>query len=286
MISVITITYNRAKLLEQAISSVLAQDFKDFEYIIIDDGSMDETKQVIEKFSNDKIRYFHYEHCGRLSVLRNRGLHSAKGEMIAFLDSDDSWEPGYLSTITRLLQPPQVKAVISNCKIRAQDNTRVLMGENFRADPEDSLLHRKFSDDSFVIYPSAFSFKKLSGLTFNEGMRHGDNDLFLRMLALSGTSINPEPLVNIRKHDDNMSAKPDLESSFIQAYFEEFQSLDHLLKEKKISASFYRKIYAKYAYKLANNLSSLGMKKEAKEYYIKSLKMSFTFKSLVRTLLS
>ena len=90
-VSVVTPTYNRARFLPDAVSSVLAQTYADLELIIVDDGSVDQTRKVLEPFFSDKrVRYFFQENQGQ-SHARNLALEKAKGDFIAFLDSDDLW---------------------------------------------------------------------------------------------------------------------------------------------------------------------------------------------------
>jgi len=87
-VSVIIPTYNRAQLLQKAIESVLGQSFKDFEIIVIDDGSTDNTRDLVTN-CQPAVRYFYQENRG-FSASRNRGVQLANGEYIAFLDSDDT----------------------------------------------------------------------------------------------------------------------------------------------------------------------------------------------------
>lgn len=94
--SIITPTYNRAHLLERTINTVLAQDFADFELIIVDDGSTDNTKGIIERFKDERIRYIYQEN-GERGKARNTGTLNAKGEYVFFLDSDDLIYPNHLS---------------------------------------------------------------------------------------------------------------------------------------------------------------------------------------------
>tara|TARA_R110000850_G_scaffold264954_2_gene394285 strand:- start:2489 stop:3364 length:876 start_codon:yes stop_codon:yes gene_type:complete len=95
-VSVVTPTYNRARFLPDAVSSVLAQTYGDFELIILDDGSSDDTREVLEPFLADRrVRYFYQKNQGQ-SHARNHALDQAAGEFIAFLDSDDLWEPSKL----------------------------------------------------------------------------------------------------------------------------------------------------------------------------------------------
>ncbi|RLJ09520.1 MAG: glycosyltransferase family 2 protein [Candidatus Aenigmatarchaeota archaeon] len=95
--SVIIPTYNRAEFLKIAVESVLEQDFDDFELLVIDDGSTDNTKQIIENINNPKIRYFYQQNQGPSSA-RNLGIKQAKGEWLCFLDSDDRFRKNKLST--------------------------------------------------------------------------------------------------------------------------------------------------------------------------------------------
>jgi glycosyltransferase involved in cell wall biosynthesis len=90
-VSVVIPTYNRADKVGNAIKSVLAQTVHDREVIVVDDGSSDDTEKVLAKAFGDRIRYYTQANQGA-SVARNRGIEEARGEWIAFLDSDDTWE--------------------------------------------------------------------------------------------------------------------------------------------------------------------------------------------------
>lgn len=95
-VSVIIPTYNRAHLIERSIRSVLNQTYKEFELLIIDDGSTDNTKEVVENIKDDRIRYIRCGENGGAARARNRGIAEAKYDYIAFQDSDDEWYPDKL----------------------------------------------------------------------------------------------------------------------------------------------------------------------------------------------
>ena len=97
MISIITPTYNRADLISETIRSVLAQSYSDFEWIIVDDGSEDETEIIVKGFNDLRIKYFILPHSARLPFIRNYGVKKAKGDYIALMDSDDLWKNNFLS---------------------------------------------------------------------------------------------------------------------------------------------------------------------------------------------
>ena len=95
-VSVIIITYNRAELLRSAIKSILNQTFQDFELIVVDDASKDNTPGVVQSFSDRRIRYIRHETNKKEGGARNTGVENSKGEYIAFLDDDDEWMPDKL----------------------------------------------------------------------------------------------------------------------------------------------------------------------------------------------
>lgn len=97
MITVITTTYNAAEFIGQAIQSILEQDFSDFEYIIVDDGSTDRSMEVVEKFKDPRLRFVRPGRIGRARAL-NLGLQMSKGEYVAVQDADDISHPKRLST--------------------------------------------------------------------------------------------------------------------------------------------------------------------------------------------
>jgi glycosyltransferase involved in cell wall biosynthesis len=108
MVSVIIPTFNRADFLAEAIDSVLAQTAKDFELIVVDDGSTDRTRGLIANYEN-RVRYFFQPNAGAAAA-RNLGIRRAAGELIAFLDSDDLWLPSKLSRqIEWMAAHPEIK---------------------------------------------------------------------------------------------------------------------------------------------------------------------------------
>jgi glycosyltransferase involved in cell wall biosynthesis len=107
-ISVVIPTYNRASFLKEAIDSVLSQTFRDFELIVVDDGSTDETPELLLSYGN-KIKVIKKANKGP-SAARNRGIKAAKGEWIAFLDSDDVWKPDKLEKQVQFIKDnPDIK---------------------------------------------------------------------------------------------------------------------------------------------------------------------------------
>ena len=103
-ISVIMPTYNRAYTIQNAIRSVIDQSFKDWELIIVDDGSTDGTKRIVESFANPRIRYFQLPHSGNISQVRNEGIKRASADVLVVHDSDDQALPDRLDEIYKVFE--------------------------------------------------------------------------------------------------------------------------------------------------------------------------------------
>lgn len=121
-VSVIIPTYNRAKLLQVAVASALAQTSPVYEIVIVDDGSTDDTAKVVSSMP-PPVRYIYQRNSG-LSAARNRGANAATGEYLAFLDSDDLWEAGKLQIQLAVLQSCNaIRWCVTNCVIIDFDGT-------------------------------------------------------------------------------------------------------------------------------------------------------------------
>ena len=105
-VSVVIATYNRSGVIGRAIESVLAQTYKDFEIVVIDDGSTDSTRDVVTAYG-DRVRYYYQQNTGNYPA-RNRGIREARGRWIAWLDDDDQWHPDKLALqVEKIKQLPE-----------------------------------------------------------------------------------------------------------------------------------------------------------------------------------
>lgn len=100
--SVVICTYNRAEIVGRAIESVRSQTFTDFELIVVNDGSADHTRSVLDSYVADELRAIHREN-GGLSAARNTGIRASSGRFVIFLDDDDWVEPGWLGTLADII---------------------------------------------------------------------------------------------------------------------------------------------------------------------------------------
>ena len=127
-VSIVMPTFNRGYIVADAIKSVLGQRYPDFELLVVDDGSVDDTPQIMEKFDDRRIKYIRHERNRGCSAAYNTGIIAASGEAIAFLDSDDLWQPDYLARqVDFLSKNPQVDAVFCDTEIVGRDSSSRLM---------------------------------------------------------------------------------------------------------------------------------------------------------------
>ncbi|MBJ6727390.1 glycosyltransferase family 2 protein [Geomesophilobacter sediminis] len=123
-VSVVITCYNYGKFVAEALASVRAQTYQNWECLVVDDGSTDNSREMIEYFTvNDlRFRYLHQENRG-LSAARNRGISEATGELIQIIDADDLIEPGKLASQVRFLhEHPEVDLVYGECRFFSDEN--------------------------------------------------------------------------------------------------------------------------------------------------------------------
>lgn len=164
-VTVIMPTWNRAFIIQRSIDSVLQQSYKNFELIISDDGSSDNTEAVINKrYGNEpRINYKKNEHYG-VSHARNVALRQAQGDLIAYLDSDNVWSKDYLLLmVNTFVDFPEINTLY--CGIRCIDQVNKSDYILFRQYERKELLERNFIDMNIFMHRTAL-FEKLHG--FNE----------------------------------------------------------------------------------------------------------------------
>ena len=113
-VSVVIPTHNRADLIGEAIQSVLDQTFQDFDVHIIDNGSSDDTEEVVRAFDDQRLNYFWQENTGLPASSRNTGIARSQGEFIAFLDSDDVWLPDKLGDQVEAMRMNPARGIVSS----------------------------------------------------------------------------------------------------------------------------------------------------------------------------
>ena len=234
LISVIVPTYNRAWIIKDAIDSILAQDFKKVEIVVVDDGSSDNTTEILAAYQKHDIRVIRQANKG-VSAARNRGVAISEGQFIAFLDSDDMWLPHKLSVQMEFFNTHPDALICQTEEIWIRKGSRV----------NPKKRHQKPSGMIFepslylcLVSPSAVMmkrdlFEEVGG--FNESFRVcEDYDLWLRISCKYPIYLIDRPLIVKRGgHEDQISKKTGLDKLRIQ-------SIVNIMESNQLSPEQYR----------------------------------------------
>ena len=209
-VSVIIPTYNSARYLSDAVDSVLAQTFKDFEVLVIDDGSTDDTESLMSRYGA-AVRCIHQENAG-VAVARNRGIRESHGRYVAFLDADDTWLPDKLTKEVRALDLNRdYRACYSAFAVADCDLVPFDVNNSKR---EGSALKDLLLRGNVIATPSTVMceralFAETGG--FDPALSQcADWDMWVRLAALTEFLYLDEPLVTYRQHGANMSGNAPL----------------------------------------------------------------------------
>lgn len=204
-VSVIIPTYNRSHLISDAIDSVLSQSFRDFEILVIDDGSTDNTGEFLKKFSGD-ITYINTKHSGLPAVARNVGIKHARGTYIAFLDSDDIWLPEKLEKEVAVLKNnPDMGLVCSNAYIMKSNEDRKNELYLKSKQIKNGKVLAELLKDNFIINSSVLvrrsAIDQADVFSENPEIRAlEDYDLWLRISLETNIYYIPDALLRYRDH--------------------------------------------------------------------------------------
>jgi len=211
-VSVIVLTYNRAHMITEAIDSVLNQTFKDFELIIVDNYSSDNTESVVKSYVDKRIRYFKNQNNGLIGINRNYGIKKSQGEYVAFLDDDDLWLPEKLKRQVELLDSNrEVGLIYSDSYVingngDFRENTLFYGRKTIRGDAFSELLQFNFIPMLTVIVRRAV-LDKVGGFSLRYKISQ-DYDLWLRIAECYPIDFIKQPLAKYRAHGENIGANP------------------------------------------------------------------------------
>lgn len=209
-VSIIVPTYNRAHIVPETINSILNQTFTDFELIIVDNCSEDNTEDIVRCYieNDQRVRYFKHPNYGVIAVNRNFGAQQAQGDYIAFCDDDDLWEPHKLELQVRELQKnPQIAMVCTNGRAFYENGTREDMLVDFKSQLltfEILLRENRVIGSSVLVRKNVFD--DIGGFDENRDLISvEDYDLWMRISLGYKIKFLNQFLVRYRIHSANAS---------------------------------------------------------------------------------
>lgn len=269
-VSVIIPTYNREEFISETIQSVLDQTFKDFEVIVVDDGSTDNTKRELEKFGS-RIKVIEQKNSER-AASRNNGIKDSTGKYIAFLDSDDLWIKNKLEKQVEILDRNHSVLVYGQCLRTNENGQKVKVAkrqkEGFSGGVFEKLLIRNFIPSPTPLIKREY-FEKTSGFE-TKYIPYEDWEYWIRYSLFGKFYFVNEPLAYYRIHSQqsvkNTTAKKieDVTVSLLENSFKLKESTNKI-KTQSLGLANLRFCYW---YLLANEIETAKEKiKKAKELY-------------------
>ncbi len=234
-VSVVISTYNRASMLKRAIQSVLAQTFQDFELIVVDNASTDNTQKIVKSFSDERLRYICHAMNRGGSAARNTGIKNSKGQYIAFLDDDDEWFSQKLEKQVKKMDATPLAGLIyvgSEVFNEKKQNIEQVYWPQFRGQLyKRLLLSTIFSSVSNVLIRQE-CFQKV-GL-FDEGLTScQDWEMWLRIACEYEFDFVPEILLRINVHEEHISTNYQSlipgRTRMVQKHYDEFKKFPSIL---------------------------------------------------------
>lgn len=209
-VSIIIPTYNRAALLTASVQSVLQQTYTDFELLIVDDGSADNTDIIVESIKDERIRYLKMPENKGVAAARNEGIRQAKYDYIAFQDSDDYWKPDKLKKQMEFLtQRPEAGLLYCPYECKKTDGSTILVPDyNIPSEEKQGNIYRYMLLRNTIGTPGVLVSRhclEKSGL-FNESLTClEDWELFLRISRDYEIAFQDEPMVLVNLSKDGVS---------------------------------------------------------------------------------
>lgn len=274
-VSIIIPTYNRALLLQKAIQSVLDQTFQDFEIIVVDNYSEDNTIEDVKSFKDERIKIINIRNNGIIAKSRNRGLKESRGDYIAFLDSDDMWLPEKLELqVEYLRERPEYHLVYSNTWIINENGVRkglFLKSEYFKeGEIFDELVKSNFIPQLTVLMKREV-FENIGFLNEDPSLRAvEDYEYWLRVALRYKIGFVKEPLAMYRVHSGGASHTVN-GTKLSQKALSSLLSGSSVPNKDKIVET----IYGLYCYSAIYNWKTqdkLAAKEDLKKYLIWSMK--------------
>ncbi|WP_321371085.1 glycosyltransferase [uncultured Desulfuromusa sp.] len=289
-VSVVVTCFNYGRFVAGCLSSIQTQTFQNFEVIVVDDGSTDNSEEQIVPFLKDKRFKYIKQHNGGQANAKNRGIQETTGKYIAFLDADDLWENNKLEKQLDLFKNPVVGVVYSLARLineSGEEQEFNFLGEYTR--PQSRKVSRWLILDNFVWFSSAVVRRKCLDEfgCFDETLKMGiDWDLWLKISTKYEFDYVEEPLIAYRVgHSGQMSKNVETRQKCSDLIMERFlNNYPESVEKKTISEAYYN------TYCNRGNFFRNLDKQKSYKFYIKAIIMKpfkrNAYKGLVKNLIN
>lgn len=204
-VSIITPVYNSSAFLQETIQSVLNQTFQDWEWLITDDCSTDNSVEILRKINDPRIKVNVGEKNGGAGHARNLSLQKAAGRFITFLDADDYWEPNFLEEMVTFMKRENAELAYSNYS-RCDENLKPKI-EDFRADKEVT-FGNLLKTCRLSLLSSMYDSRRVGIEFFPEGSRREDHVMWLNLLKkIPVGKPLPKTMAKYRMHASSISRR-------------------------------------------------------------------------------
>ena len=204
-VSIITPCYNSSKFLQQTIDSVLNQTFTDWEWLITDDKSTDNSVEIIRKVNDERIKLTVAEKNGGAGHARNLSLEKASGRFITFLDADDFWEPNFLEEMVSFMKKENAELAYSNYS-RCDENL-IPKIEDFKAD-KNVTFNNLLKTCRLSLLSSMYDSQRVGKEFFPERSKREDHVMWLNLLKkIPVGKPLPKTMAKYRMHASSISRK-------------------------------------------------------------------------------
>lgn len=283
LVSIITITHNRAKLIYRCIESIQHQTYQNYEHIIIDGLSTDNTEAVVKSYDDNHIIYMKSE-VNNVPQNHWKGIYMAKGKYVTFLDDDDEYLPMKVEKQVKLFESLSSDYGIVYCWMSYFDNSTNKLLKIHKAELRGNVLVENVEFPKVSGTPTMM-FRTQEVIKYNLGYRedigyHSDWEYITRACRIFLVDFVPESLVNVYVNHSSQRASD-------KGYYTFEQSLlfhNHFLNEFKDVFEKYPKKKKAHLEALVNSYIYCGQYKDGWEKYIELLKVGFSFKNLIRPL--
>ncbi|WP_158283838.1 glycosyltransferase [Halorubrum sp. PV6] len=267
-VSIVIPTYNRSSVLMRAIDSVLAQTYENFEIVVVDDCSTDDTVEALEEYDDDRIRYIQHDKNQGACAARNTGIKQSNGQYVAFLDSDDEWDLTKLAKQVDCMENTSdcVGVVYTGYRVKRSDIVELGQVPSKRGDIHRAQLAKDWVSPTSAVMVKSECFDEVG--IFDTGLAaRQDYDMWLRLSYSYEFEYVKEPLVTLHTNrnnriTDNIDARMNAHQILLKRIRARIVEFDSITQHQILSSQYFN---------IGRYLQRNGQDRRAAKFFILSV---------------